>query len=98
MIIDSLRHLKVGDKVHYCVGDEPPFKVCVLKITAIESKHILCGERTFSRKTGNEIDLQLGWDDDYAGARIVERPDKIAIFELFKAFVSNEKVMREINK
>lgn len=50
--------VKVGDAVtRYLAGVIP----VPMKVTAVSADRIMCGNWTFDRKTGVEIDEELGW-------------------------------------
>lgn len=60
MMKEILENIKVGDIVDRYLSTIPvPMQ---LKVTEITDKEIKCGEWTFSRSTGAEIDEYLGWD------------------------------------
>lgn len=60
--------VKVGDSVTRIVGG---FPLMTLKVTLID-EFIHCGPWKFSKKTGAEIDEELGWDEKYTGSYIEE--------------------------
>lgn len=55
---EKLEALKVGDVVTRMLAGKIPMK---LRITEVTETVIKCGAWTFHRKTGFEIDEDLGW-------------------------------------
>lgn len=49
----------VGDKVKRTIGG---VVVMELTVTEITQNLIICGDYTFNRQTGGEVDTLLGWD------------------------------------
>lgn len=62
-----LHEIEVGDTVERMLGGEVPMK---LKVTGVTHNRIYCGPWEFSRKTGAEIDEELGWDEYNTGSTI----------------------------
>jgi len=62
----SLNDLQVGDAViRDLSGVDMP-----LRVTNITPTEIHCGPWIFSRRTGGEIDPDLGWDETHTGSFI----------------------------
>lgn len=57
-----------GDTVIRWMGGE---MFLPLKVTDVDEKLIRCGDWTFSRENGAEIDPELGWDETRTGSRLV---------------------------
>lgn len=51
-------NVKVGDRVVRMLAGSIPME---LRVTDVTDKLILCGEWTFDRQTGAEVDEYLGW-------------------------------------
>jgi hypothetical protein len=66
---NNLENIKIGDIVdrYFCVIPKP----MKLKVTAITDKLIVCGDWTFDKYTGGEVDAYLGWDGTNTGSYIV---------------------------
>lgn len=62
----SLSDVQVGDTVIRNLGGV----TMPLHVTKITSAEIHCGDWTFSRRTGGEIDPDLGWDEANSGSCI----------------------------
>ncbi len=62
----TLDDLQIGDAVIRELGGA----TMPLKVTNITSTEIQCGAWVFSRKTGGEIDSDLGWDENATGSYI----------------------------
>ena len=62
----SLNDVQVGDAVIRDLGGV----TMTLKVTAITPTEIHCGPWIFSRRTGGEIDPDLGWDERQTGSCI----------------------------
>ena len=60
----KLDEIKVGDTVTRMIAGSIPM---VLKVTAVD-EYIHCGPWKFSRKTGAEIDEEIGWDESTTGS------------------------------
>jgi hypothetical protein len=58
--------LRPGDPVHRWLGPVP----MLLEVTRVTSDRIICGAWEFDRKTGAEIDEELGWGPDGTGSWI----------------------------
>ena len=54
----DLTGVRVGDQVIRWLGGEVPMKLVVTEVT---SERIKCGPWEFDRRTGAEIDEDLGW-------------------------------------
>lgn len=59
MGIMKLKDLAIGDEVTRLLGGIVTMK---LRVTEITEETIVCGDWTFHRETGAEIDEDLGWD------------------------------------
>lgn len=55
----DFRHVKVGDTVRRMLAGVVPMD---LVVSEIDDQLIHCGDWTFDRDTGAEVDLELGWD------------------------------------
>lgn len=66
----SFDRLKVGDDVTRMIGGVIPMK---LKVTAVTDKTVACGDWTFDKQTGFEIDDELEWGPQYgaSGSQLV---------------------------
>lgn len=64
-----LTQLRVGDTVERWLAGEVPM---LLKVTAIGDGMIYCGAWIFDRKTGGEIDEDLGWNGVDTGSFITK--------------------------
>lgn len=64
-------NLKVGDTVRRIIANLIPMD---LTITKIDEKLIHCGDWTFDRVTGAEIDETLGWNSQFSGSYITLPP------------------------
>ena len=62
----SLNDVQIGDPVIRDMGGV----TMPLKVTAITPTEIHCGHWIFSRRTGGEIDPDLGWDETSTGSYI----------------------------
>jgi len=54
----NFEHVKKGDTVTRLIGGTLPME---LKVTKVDDKLIHCGDWTFDRVTGGEVDEDLGW-------------------------------------
>jgi hypothetical protein len=63
--------MKVGDQVTRMLAGHVPMK---LKITELTDDHVVCGAWKFCRKTGAEIDEEMGWGPppDRTGSYLLE--------------------------
>ena len=66
--MNPLLTLKVGDTVDRYLSIIP--KPMKLKVTEITDALIVCGDWTFSKETGGEVDEYLGWDGRSTGSYI----------------------------
>ena len=66
MKVKSLDDVRVGDTVIRDLGGV----AMPLQVTAITAREIHCGDWIFSRRTGGEIDPDLGWDATHTGSHI----------------------------
>lgn len=64
-------NLKVGDTVQRTIANVVKMD---LTITKIDEKLIHCGDWTFDRVTGAEIDEELGWNSQFSGSYITLPP------------------------
>lgn len=55
----KLEDIKEGDVITRLLGGSIPME---LKVSKVSEDFIVCGPWLFSRKTGLEIDKDLGWD------------------------------------
>lgn len=62
--MSKFEDVKVGDTVTRMIAGSIPM---VLKVTAVD-EYIHCGPWKFSRKTGAEIDEEIGWDESTTGS------------------------------
>jgi hypothetical protein len=62
----SLNDLQVGDTVIRDLGGV----TMLLQVTNVTPSEIHCGHWIFSRRTGGEIDADLGWDEANTGSFI----------------------------
>jgi len=62
----SLNDLQVGDAVIRDLGGV----TMPLRVTSVTPTEIHCGYWIFSRRTGGEIDADLGWDETNTGSFI----------------------------
>lgn len=62
------RSVKVGDTVTRMLAGVVPMD---LRVTAVDDRLIHCGDWTFDRSTGAEVDEDLGWDASVTGSMIV---------------------------
>jgi len=62
--VSKFEDVKVGDTVTRMIAGSIPM---VLKVTAVD-EYIHCGPWKFSRKTGAEIDEEIGWDESTTGS------------------------------
>jgi len=71
--IDSafLQSLREGDLVARRLADGRSFMT--LKVTTVTPNHIICGDWMFLKRTGGEIDDELGWDG-YVTGSFITRP------------------------
>ena len=65
---DELKSVAVGDSVVRQLGADGP--EMILKVTAVIADRIICGPWEFDRRTGGEIDDDLGWDGVRTGSVI----------------------------
>lgn len=65
----TLSDVKVDDVVKRIIGTPNGIEMD-LRVTKIDDKYIYCGSWIFSKKTGAEIDPDLGWDDHNTGSYI----------------------------
>ena len=63
-----LWNLKPGDLVERCMGN--PTVSWTLKVTEVSPELVWCGDWTFDRQTGAEIDEELGWGPAGTGSWI----------------------------
>lgn len=56
--MEETKNIKIGDSVLRLLSGTIPM---VLKVTDLTDELIICGDWTFDRKTGAEIDEDLGW-------------------------------------
>jgi len=66
--------IKVGDTVIRMLAGQIPMKLRVSEVDDL----IHCGDWTFSRKNGAEIDDVIGWNETYTGSFLVP-PSKAEI-------------------
>lgn len=62
-------HIKPGDVVTRMLAGRVPMK---LKVTKVSDELIYCGDWMFSRRTGDEIDPDLGWAEYSSGSFLKE--------------------------
>ena len=62
----SLSEIQVGDSVIRELGGAK----MALQVTNVTSTEIQCGDWLFSRRTGAEIDPDLGWGESHTGGFI----------------------------
>lgn len=62
--MSKFEEVKAGDTVTRMIAGSIPM---VLKVTAVD-EYIHCGPWKFSRKTGAEIDEEIGWDESTTGS------------------------------
>ena len=70
---NNLENVKVGDTVDRYFSSIP--KPMKLKVTDITDKLIVCGDWTFDKFTGGEVDEYLGWDEIITGSYIIFRKE-----------------------
>ena len=58
----SFEHLREGDVVTRMLGGQVPMP---LHVSKVDDTLIHCGPWTFDRKTGAEVDHDLGWGPAY---------------------------------
>lgn len=61
----AFKHVKEGDTVTRMICGTMPMK---LKVTKVDDKLIHCGDWTFDRVTGAEVDEDLGWGPTATGS------------------------------
>lgn len=66
--MNPLLSIKIGDAVDRYISIIP--KPMKLTVTAITDRLIVCGDWTFDKMTGGEVDEYLGWDGKYTGSYI----------------------------
>lgn len=69
----KLEDIKAGDTVTRMLAGAVPME---LKVDKVDEEYIHCGPWKFSRKTGAEIDDELGWDESTTGSYL-KTDDKI---------------------
>lgn len=62
-------HIKPGDQVTRLICGTMPME---LKVTKVDDKLIHCGDWTFDRVTGGEVDEDLGWTA-YSSGSVLKR-------------------------
>lgn len=70
-MMDTMMDVKVGDVVSRFFGEsEVPSQVpsMQLGVSAVDDKLIHCGDWTFDRATGAEVDEYLGWGPEGTGS------------------------------
>lgn len=67
----NLNELQVGDYVIRELGAGGP--TMRLEVTKVDEKTVECHYWTFSKSTGGEIDLDLGWDGVNTGSRLIAK-------------------------
>ncbi len=61
-----MKQFNVGDSIiRYITSEKIPME---LKITEITEDKIICDDWKFDRKTGAEIDEELGWNEYFSGS------------------------------
>lgn len=71
ILIDWLKSLKVGDPVVRMLAGTVPMELTVKEIT---DNKIICGMWEFDKKTGVEIDEDMGWGPDtHSGSYLQEK-------------------------
>jgi hypothetical protein len=65
--MNNLQNLQAGDKVTRYIAGIP----MELKVTEITEDLIICGPYEFCRKTGAEIDEDLGWGEEDKDGKIM---------------------------
>ena len=63
-------NIKVGDKVTRIMAGQ---LMMYLTVTEVTEKRIICGPWEFSRKTGLEIDEDLGWTENASGSYLLPK-------------------------
>lgn len=66
---------QVGDKVTRMLCGSLPIELTVTEVT---DKYIRCGDWTFDRRTGAEIDDVLEWEPGNTGSYLDDQDDKLA--------------------
>ena len=72
LLINSVYAVKPGDRVHrYLAG----VIRLPMTVTAVDDERIHCGDWTFCRVTGAEVDERLGWGPAGTGSYITAEPE-----------------------
>jgi len=61
----TFEHVKAGDTVTRMICGTMPME---LKVTKVDDTLIYCGDWTFDRITGGEVDEDLGWTAHQTGS------------------------------
>ncbi len=69
----KLEGIEVGDEVIRLLGGEIPMPLTVDKVT---DALIICGPWEFDKKTGAEIDEELGWNTSQTGSYLIRAGDQ----------------------
>lgn len=69
----NLEGIKVGDEVIRLIGGETPMP---LKVDKVTDTIVVCGPWEFDKKTGSEIDEELGWNVEKTGSFIIRVGDQ----------------------
>lgn len=66
----TFEHIKPGDTVTRMICGNMPMQ---LKVTKVDDTLIHCGDWTFDRITGGEVDEDLGWTAYHTGSVLQHR-------------------------